>query len=158
MDTGGISPGTAGGVFAGIVAAFVAIGRGVAWFINWKGARDDSRSARLRAWESSLEKREHQYRELIEARLRITETSLKDSNARIELAEEKLEVFESKATVMASVLFETLAEVVRLDPTSVLLARARTQLMDAFPLDDHTPPVLAELVRRIDRLVEERRS
>src|SRR5690348_16553192 len=55
-----------GGAFAGVVALLAALGKGIAWLLNWQGAREQRRSQRLAEWEASLVRREKEYREDLE--------------------------------------------------------------------------------------------
>lgn len=68
MDNG-VSAGEIGGVVAGLVALLAALGKGAQWIFNWKGAREDARAARLKAWEDSLDRREKAHREETEQEL-----------------------------------------------------------------------------------------
>lgn len=54
----GLSAGEIGGIFAGLVALLAALGKGVAWALNWNEARQNSRTAKLEAWHSELADRE----------------------------------------------------------------------------------------------------
>ena len=57
-----------GGAFAGVVAALAALGKGLAWLLNWQGAREDRRAQRNAEWEASLTRREKEGREQLEAK------------------------------------------------------------------------------------------
>jgi hypothetical protein len=129
MPMDNFDAGQAGGIFAGVIAALVAIGKGVGWLINWKGARERSEAARLRAWEQSLDRREQKQR---------MET------------EHRLAAFEDKLSAVSLVSFEMLGELQRLDPASPTLVRAREVLRKVFPVDPDSPEVLRTLVRRLD--------
>jgi hypothetical protein len=72
----GLDFGESGGLIGWGVAAAVATAQGIAWLLNWHGARENDRAARLQTWEASLVSRERIYREEIETRLRETETEL----------------------------------------------------------------------------------
>lgn len=128
MDSG-VSPNEAGGVFAGIVAALFALGKGLAWLLNWKDARDKSEAARLKAWQASLDRRE------------------KEQRAE---AESRMAAFEDKLSAVSLVSFEMLGELQRLDPASPVLAHAREVLRAVFPVDPEPPEWLRSLVRRLD--------
>lgn len=130
MDHGGVSAGEVGGVFAGIVAGLAAIGKGIAWMLNWKDARENSRAARLHAWEQSLDRREKEHREETEARLGAVE---------------------SKLSAVSMALFEAIGELQRLDPFSPILASARLVLQQAYPVDPDMPAEIKALIRRVDR-------
>lgn len=129
MDNG-VSPGEVGGVFAGVVALGAALGKAAKWLLNWQEAREKSNAARLRAWEKSLDRREREQR---------AET------------ERRFHAMEEKVGMMASALFEAIAELQVLDPRSVALARAKIVLRKAFPVDEETPGNIEALVGRLDQ-------
>lgn len=123
------SPGEAGGVFAGLVAALAVLGKGLAWLLNWNETRAQGREARLKAWEESLAEREKKHHEEVEHRLATTDQRLQ---------------------LVTAVLFEMVGEMQLLDPGSAVVAKARVILQQAYPLDFETPADLQTLVRRID--------
>lgn len=127
--------GDVGGIIGAIVSLLVAIGGGIAWLLNWKGAREKSQAARLKAWEQSLDRREKEQRQETEDRLR---------------------TFEDKLSAVSLVSFEMLGELQRLDPASPVLARAREVLRSVFPVDPDPPDWLRSLVHRLDRPHDER--
>lgn len=117
--TGGVrmdnlTAGEVGGVFAGAVAALAALGKGLAWLLDWNDARTSGREARLEAWERSLVDREKAYREEIEGQLATTRAEL----ARVE----------ADFTTLRAVLAEVTAELHRHVPDSPALARAARAL------------------------------
>lgn len=134
MDTGGVSPGEIGGVFAGIVALLATFGKGFAWLVNLKGARENSRAARLAAWEKSLDRREEEQR-------------AEQARARAE-AEERMHTMERRMRLLSAALFEMVAEVQRLDPDSAALAKARGALIAAYPVEPELPEDMAWLAER----------
>lgn len=124
-----LSVGEAGGIFAGAVAGLAALGKGLAWLLNWQNARSENREARLRQWEESLARREKDHREETEARL---------------------VAVEGKLTAVSAALFEAIGELQRLDPASPVLAHARLILQHAYPIQPDTPAEMKALLRRID--------
>lgn len=135
MDS--MSPGEVGGIFSGIVALIIAIGQGTKWLINWRGAREKTEAARLRAWEKSLDQRERDHAAYIERQLHAME--------------QKFTRMEHKVSRLASALFETIAELQVLDPASSALAKAKLVLRGAFPPDHDTPDDIKSMVRRLDQ-------
>lgn len=136
MSTGGIPPegisaGEVGGVVAGVIALVAAIGKGLAWLLNWNEARTSNRQARLEKWEASLVERERSYREEIEARL--------------EQAEERLQHAEDKTATMATTI-------ANLRSNQAALTIAVVDL--ATDLDVHAPtsPVLLGVIRSLRKL------
>ena len=128
MDSGQF--GEAGGIFAGFTAALYALGKGIGWLLNYKGERDNQRSARLKAWEQSLDKRDREHREETDGRLR---------------------AMESKVSALSMALFEALGELQRLDPASPVLARASMVMKAEFPVEPDIPEEMKALLRRLDR-------
>ena len=128
MDSG-VSPGEAGGVIAGAIAILAALGKGMAWLLNWQGARADARAARLKVWEESLDRREREHREKTEGRLK---------------------AMESKVSAVSAALFEAIGELQRLDPASPVLAKARQVLQAEFPVDPELSDEMKALLRRLD--------
>lgn len=128
--------GEAGGIIAGAVALLYAFGKGMAWLLNWKDARAQSRAAKLQAWHDELAKREKeqddrdlQYRQHIETQLR-----------RLAL--------ENRVLRRA---FELVAEPLRrIEPDNPKLAQAQSMLDRAFPLDPGLPIDMGILVSMID--------
>lgn len=135
MDTGNLSPGDVGGVFAGLVGLLVAIGKGFAWLANWKNTRENTRAARLRAWEAALDKR--------------------DREMRVEL-EQHVHAVEKKLSAVTMVMFEMLGELQRLDPVNPVLARARVVLNQTYPVDPDIPEEMRTLIRRVEVEIEKK--
>lgn len=135
-DTGGVSPGEIGGVFAGVVALLVAIGHGIKWLFNWNDARNETRAAKLDAWHRELSAREGRlsdeqqaYRDRIERRL----MEIERENHALRIA------------------FELVAAPLRtLDPDNGGLIKAEKLLAAAFPLVPHIPPDMAATLGQID--------
>lgn len=108
----------AGGAFAVVLGALAALGKGLAWLLNWHGERSDGKSARLAAWEGSLVAREKEYREGIEGHLE-------------DLQREVSGLREDIGTLGVSLL-EVTTELRILDPDSAALAGAGGALKRAF--------------------------
>ena len=120
MDS--FSAGEAGGVFAGAVALLGLIGGGIKWFFM-------GRDARLKAWETSLDKREREHRSKLEIRLTTLETRL--------------------ATVVGMV-FRLTGELHRIEPGNAVLGEVSHTLHQIYPLDPAVPPDLAALAGKLD--------
>lgn len=139
-----LSAGEAGGLFAGAVAALMAIGKGLAWLLNWQGERSDRRSKRLDAWEDSLRNREKEYREGIEAEL-------------ADLRGEMMRLRSQQGALSFSLLEVAIAHRNK-DPESPALARAAAALKQAFPPEFGFPPEIAELIQALEVKADSRRS
>lgn len=108
------SAGDWGGAFAGAVAVFAALAKGLAWRLDWNETRSSGREARLASWERSLVEREKIYREEIEQQLAGTRRDL----ARVV----------GELGVLRAVLGEVTAELHRHAPESPVLAHAARAL------------------------------
>lgn len=139
----GITPGEASGLFAGVVAFVYSLGKGLAWLLDWQGARTDKREASLRSAEEALWKREHEYQQQLEARLSAMEAKLADVK---KAHAEDL----GKLSRVTEALFECWAELHRYAPASPILVQARVALRDAFPVEPEMPEEIRALLRRID--------
>lgn len=71
-----VTPEQAGGFVAAAAALLASLGGGIRWLAGWRGARAESRAAKLNAWHDELEARETRldqqradYQAGIEARL-----------------------------------------------------------------------------------------
>lgn len=126
----------AGGAFAVVLAAIGGLAKGFAWLLNWHGERTDRKSAKLRAWEDSLERREREHREGIKAEL---------GALKVEMGE-----LRGKVGMLGVSLLEVTIELRVLDPGSAALERASGVLRSAFPTDFKIPPDLAEMAAKID--------
>ena len=124
------------GLFAGIVAMLAALGKGIAWLLNWHGERSERRSARLAEWEASLDRREKEQRESLEHRF----ASLEHNYNRLR----------SDVTALRGSLLEVTMELHALDPGSAAIAKAASVLAAAYPTIEDIPPEMRELVDRLD--------
>lgn len=126
------------GLGGGVVVILGAMGKGLAWLLNWNGERSDAKAARLRAWEESLVRRE------------------KEARAAMELRFRGLEVAVIKLRRLTGALRACLQEVttdLRIHaPDSAAADRAESMLRNAWAdmLDFEVPEDLAELTRLLD--------
>lgn len=136
-----ISPGELGGMFAGAVGALAVLGKGLAWLLNWDGARKNDREGRLAAWEKSLVDREKAYREEIEERL---------DQVQKDLAEAKglAEILNRNVSTLVIAVGDLASELEAHAPQALSLIRART-LLESLKITP-TPVGLATLARKID--------
>lgn len=111
------SAGDWGGAFAGVLAALAALGKGLAWLLDWNRAGLSSREARLQRWEESLAGREKIYREEIEQHLAETRA--------------ELDKVERTMAIMRAVLSEVMLELRHHVPNSPALTRAAETLKDS---------------------------
>lgn len=125
-----------GGAFAGAVAVLAALGKGLAWLLNWNGAREQRRAQRLADWEASLNKREQKYTAELESQF-------------AEIKEEVAALRSQNAALGVSLLDVTAALRAK-DPRNPALARAAAVLRLAFPLEQTLPPGMSELLGRLD--------
>lgn len=125
-----------GGRFAGGAVALAAVARGFAWLLNWQGARDERKAARMREWEDSLVRREKDYRERIESELAEVRTSL----AR----------FEHNMRRVCSVGAQMAQALRQHSPDDEVLRRWDTVLRAAIPVPEDDAELL-ELAQRVDR-------
>lgn len=125
-----------GGRFAGGAVVLAAVGKGLAWLLNWQGARDERKAARMREWEDSLIRREKDYREHIEKEL----SDMRTGFARLERNMQRV------CTVGAQ-----MAQSLRQhSPDDEVLRRWDTVLRAAVPLPEDDEELL-ELARQADR-------
>lgn len=124
------------GAFAGAVAALAAIGKGLAWLLNWQGARSDRRAERLRLWEESLNRREQDFRQDLEVRL------AEEKQARLAL--------EARVGSLGVALFDVTLALQEADPRSAALVRVTAALRAAFPAEAVLPEGIAALLTRLD--------
>ncbi|KEZ00609.1 hypothetical protein AI27_17825 [Sphingomonas sp. BHC-A] len=124
-------------MIAGSVAILYAIGKGMAWLLNWRDARALSRAAKLQAWHDELKAREAKqderdlkYQQHIETQLRRQAVEIRVLRRAFELVAEPLR---------------------RLEPDNPNLSHAQAMLDRAFPLDPGIPEDLASLMAMIDR-------
>jgi hypothetical protein len=125
-----------GGAFAGVVAGLAALAGGLAKLLNWQGARDERRARRLTDWESSLNKREQDYRVTLEGKFAAIEADVAELRGQ-------------NAALAISLTDVTLALRGK-DPRNPALARAAALLKVAFPLEDTLPAGLVELLGGLD--------
>ena len=111
------SAGDWGGAFAGVVATLAALGKGLAWLLDWNRAGLSSREVRLQRWEESLAGRERAYREEIEQHLAETRA--------------ELDQVSHTMAVMRTVLAEVMNELRHHVPDSPALTRAAEALKDS---------------------------
>lgn len=140
-----------GGAFAGVVAALAALGKGIAWLLNWQGAREDRRAAKLQAWEDSLTRREKEQREELERRFEQRDAAVADRDKAID-------ELRHQVGALGASLFDVTAALRTENPTSPALARAAASLRTAFPAEVDVPIGLAELIATLDRKDEEGKS
>ena len=136
-----LSIGEVGGWIGGAIAVLAALGKGLAWLLNWNEARRDDKENKLKVWEDSLLKREMAYRTEIERRL---------NEVQEELAETK-DVADKQSHRITTLIYavEDLAdELKRHAPEAPALARAK-RLLSTLKLTE-TPDDLAALAQQVD--------
>jgi hypothetical protein len=126
----------AGGAFGVVVMVLAALGKGLAWLLNWHGERSDGRAAELKAWERSLVAREKEYRQTIEHQLGELKTEVK--------------LLRGNVGALGVSLLEVTIELRVLDPASAALTKAAAVLRRAFPPDAALPEDMVELAGRLD--------
>lgn len=129
------SVGEVGGVFAGIVALLYAIGKGIAWLLNWNDARASTRTAKLDAWEVKLDKRETEFEAKTDARMTTMEhemTAMGRENRALRTAFQRVAV-----------------RLQFFSPNDPALADAERILAQAIPLEPFTPP---DMTKRLDEM------
>lgn len=129
------SVGEAGGIFAGVVALFAVIGKGVAWILRWDDRKARTRHEKLDAW----------HRELVE-RERAIDEKQDAYQARIE---QELSVMRAQNAALVGAYQLIVAALRTNDPASPALGQADELLRTAFPIDPITPPHLVGLVKKI---------
>jgi len=130
------SAGEIGGIFAGIVATLATIGGGIRWIVGWKERGEETRAAKLAAWEKRLEERDDAYQAGIENKL----------NALTKWASavhRELSALRAAYPPVASALR-------RVDKDNPALALADKLLGTAYPLDPTLPSELIDLLRQIE--------
>ena len=134
---GGISSGEVGGVLAGVVAVGVAASKGLAWLINWRDARAQTRSAKLDQWHEELKRREMDLDEKLDQRMNGLEQQVGDL---------------TKAVDKWRMAFHMVAaELLQRHPQSAALIQAQKILAEAFPIHLAVPE---DMVRTLDRVGE----
>ncbi len=137
--------GEAGGIIAGAVAAMAALGAAIRWAIGWRDSRQDLREAKLSAWEERLRQRDLAYQHQIEERLAHAERAAKEANERSIITQRRLRGIK-RVTV------ELMIELDGHDPQSEALARAKSHLREAFPVENGLPDDLADLAKRFEEM------
>lgn len=144
-----LNAGEVGGVLAGAIAILAAVGKALAWLLNWQGARREGKEERLRVWEASLDRREHDYREDIEKdldELRAEAATLRGDVARTR----------TQQAAIGFLLLEVTLELRAHVPGSPALVRIAAVLRRVYPPEHGIPPEMAELLRALE--IEQGRS
>lgn len=136
-----VSAGEVGGIVAGVLAALAALGKGIAWIVNWDKATRDTKEERLTKWEANLVNRERDYREEIEGRLKDLQTDLATAKG---IAEQ----LNSTVTTLVIAVEDLTSELESHAPEALSLKRAR-KLLQSLHLRP-TPPDLAALAQQLD--------
>ena len=145
VDQAGLSPGEVGGVFAGVIAGLAAIGKALAWLLNWQGARSDRKAERLRVWEESLDRRDKEYRQQLEH-------DLEELRAAHQANANEIDALRNRFRALRGAALELVVEVRVLKPDSPALKRADTMLRAAFPVESALPTDLTDLVTRLGEI------
>lgn len=142
MDLG--ETGTAVGLGAAALGVLGALGKSIAWLLNYQGERTQQRQKAMREWEASLQRREMEYRGEIEAEISDLRTNQKHDAARIN-------ILSTQVDAMRSLCTELTQEMRTLNPDSIALARADAYLRRAFQRVDYVMPVdMGDLVNKLD--------
>jgi hypothetical protein len=127
--------GQIGGIFAGLVAALVAIGHGLRWLMGYEERRDRSRTQKLDAWQRELEARE-----------RAIDDKLKEYWT---LVERELETLRREHAALRQG-YQLVASALRSnDPENPALRHADELLRAAFPPEPLLPPDMVETLKSI---------
>ncbi|MEV5021429.1 hypothetical protein MRBLMA1_001252 [Sphingobium sp. LMA1-1-1.1] len=126
---GGISSGEVGGVLAGVIAVGMALGKGMAWLLNWRDARAKTRAAKLQVWHDELKAREDALDRKIDARLAS---------------------FEQQVDKWRLAFHLVAAELLQRYPQSMALMQAQKILAEAFPIHLAVPEDMARSLDRLD--------
>lgn len=126
----------AGGAFAAVLGLLAALGKALAWLLNWHGERTDRKSSRLSEWEANLVRREKEYRETLEANLAALQTQV--LSLRVDIS------------ALGHSLIEVTVELRDLDPDSAALQRATDVLRAAFPPAFDVPHDMKAAARKMD--------
>lgn len=131
------SAGEVGGIFAGAVALFVALGHGIKWWLGWTDRRAATRSAKLDAWQQQLDERE-----------RRLDGQQAEHWKQVELQLGQLR--REHAALRGG--YQLIAGALRLlDPESPALHRADELLKAAWPLEPLTPSDMQKVILSVDR-------
>lgn len=136
-----VSAGEVGGIVAGVLAALAAMGKGIAWIVNWDKASRDTKEDKLTKWEANLVSRERDYREEIEDRL-------KELKADLDKAKGIAEQLNTTVTTLVIAVEDLTSELESHAPNALSLKRAR-KLLQSLQLRPN-PPDLAALAHKID--------
>lgn len=129
---GGLSSGEVGGALAGVIAVGMAVGKGVAWLLNWRDVRAQTRAAKLQVWHDELKAREDALDRKIEARLAS---------------------FEQQVDKWRLAFHLVAAELLQRYPQSMALMQAQRILAEAFPMhlsDVALPEDMERSLRQLD--------
>lgn len=144
--------GIAGGG-AGLFGLVKGIGAFFKWLVLWTDERAIRRDAKLAAWEASLDKREHEYRHMIEAQLAECRRESAEARAEAKTAMDVMRAdFDSNRVLMRNcivVVIDVAAELELHAPNSAALGRARA-LLKTLPMPAEEP-VLSAMASRIDQ-------
>lgn len=141
MPMDNVSAGEVGGIVAGILAALAALGKGIAWIVNWDKATRDNKEEKLAKWEANLVTREIDYREEIEHRL-------KELKADLDKAKGIAEQLNTTVTTLVIAVEDLTSELESHAPNALSLRRARA-LLQSLHLRP-TPPDLSAMAHIID--------
>lgn len=140
-----VTAGDVGGVFAGLVAILYALGKGAAWVLNWKEARENTRSAKLDAWHRELAEREAKLDAEIETRLNRVE---QDHATLVKNHTEVLIRFERSRAGYRVIA----AELISLAPHSAALIQATAILKEALPIPTDLSPEMAAEIQKLSEI------
>lgn len=142
MDLG--EAGTAVGLGAAALGVLGALGKSIAWLLNYQGERTQQRQKAMTEWEASLQRREMEYRGEIEAEIGELRRAQRHDAARIN-------ILSTQVDAMRGICTEFAQEMRALNPDSIALARADAYLRRAFQEVDYGMPVdMQDLVDKLD--------
>jgi len=135
--SGNITPGEVGGYLGGALAICMALGKGIAWAINWRDTRAQTRTAKLDAWQNELKEREKLLADKVDQRM----DELEHQVGALTVAVDKWR--------MAFHLVA--AELLQRHPQSAALMQAQSILAEAFPVVLTVPADMEETLGKIGR-------
>lgn len=136
------SAGEVGGIFAGVVALLIAIGKGIGWLMGWDERRATTRTAKLDAWHEELKDREREIDRKQDDLSRQTEVRLRAlARWAVTLQHQVTAAVNAHQIVAAGLRQE--------HPDHPALGLADELLKSAFPLDPAVPAVLAALLSEL---------
>jgi len=153
------SVGEIGGAFAGLVALLACIGKGFAWLLGWQYKREESRGAKLDAWQRELNAREDRFddqqrqhwaeiaRELEQSKAERTAEAREWQTQRAADAEQ----WRRERTALLGGYQLIASELRAIKPESDALKRADELLHSAYLLDPLAPLDMMELLKRARR-------